>query len=71
MEKAATLQKNFEEITPPPVVAEDSKKKVPVAVSYNKKEIIKSRQCPECDCEVQIGEGCMLCLSCGFSACSV
>ena len=27
--------------------------------------------CPECDCEVQIGEGCMLCLSCGFSACSV
>ena len=37
----------------------------------NKKEIINSRKCPECAMDIQIAEGCMLCLSCGFSACSV
>jgi ribonucleoside-diphosphate reductase alpha chain len=36
-----------------------------------KKEIIESKICPECGSKIQIAEGCMLCLSCGFSACSV
>ncbi|MBD3330998.1 adenosylcobalamin-dependent ribonucleoside-diphosphate reductase [Candidatus Peregrinibacteria bacterium] len=39
--------------------------------SMNKKEIIASKKCPECSATIQIAEGCMLCLSCGFSACSV
>ncbi|MDA1060992.1 MAG: adenosylcobalamin-dependent ribonucleoside-diphosphate reductase [bacterium] len=53
---------NLEEITPPPVREH---------ISLNKKDIIKSKKCPECSCDIQIAEGCMLCLSCGFSACSV
>lgn len=36
-----------------------------------KNEIMKSKMCPECGTELQIAEGCMLCLGCGFSACSV
>lgn len=36
-----------------------------------KQEIMQGKICPECKTELQIGEGCMLCLSCGFSACSV
>lgn len=36
-----------------------------------KKDIMAEKQCPECKGAVQIAEGCLLCLSCGFSACSV
>ncbi|MBI4235400.1 adenosylcobalamin-dependent ribonucleoside-diphosphate reductase [Candidatus Peregrinibacteria bacterium] len=41
-----------------------------INISYNKKDVIKSRKCPECSNTIQVAEGCMLCLSCGFSACS-
>jgi len=54
------------EVTPPPVAEPERQH-----VSLNKKEIIKSKKCPECSSGIQIAEGCMLCLSCGFSACSV
>ncbi len=37
----------------------------------SKAELIINKECPECQGQVQIAEGCMLCLSCGFSACSV
>ena len=37
----------------------------------SKHDILQSKKCPECKSDVQIGEGCMLCLSCGFSACTV
>ncbi len=36
-----------------------------------KHELMADKECPECQGQVQIAEGCMLCLSCGFSACSV
>lgn len=55
------------EITPPPVGEVANRGHV----SLNKKEIIKSKKCPECESSIQIAEGCMLCLSCGFSACSL
>lgn len=54
------------EVTPPPVA--EAKRE---HMSLNKKEIIESRKCPECDGGIQVAEGCMLCLSCGFSVCSV
>lgn len=63
-------QSNFEEILPPPVIdeADNSERQ---HLSLNKKEIIASKKCPECGNGIQVAEGCMLCLSCGFSACSV
>lgn len=36
-----------------------------------KHEIMEGKICPECGTSLQIAEGCMLCLGCGFSACSV
>ncbi len=62
----ASIQ-NFEEIIPPPLpqISEEREH-----LSLNKKEIIHSKKCPECSNNIQVAEGCMLCLSCGFSACS-
>lgn len=57
---------NFEEVIPPPISEMDREH-----LSLNKKEIIKMKKCPECGSSIQIAEGCMLCLSCGFSVCSV
>ena len=68
---------NFEEVLPPPV-AQTVENPAQVEMfdkrehlSLNKKEIIHSKKCPECGSSIQIAEGCMLCLSCGFSVCSV
>lgn len=60
-------EQNFEEVIPPPppMISENREH-----LSLNKKEIIHSKKCPECANDIQIAEGCMLCLSCGFSACS-
>jgi ribonucleoside-diphosphate reductase alpha chain len=61
-----------QEVAPPPVIESvASEKRVHKTASFNKKEIIKAKKCPECEGKIQIGEGCMLCLSCGFSVCSV
>ncbi len=68
---------NFEEIIPPPVAEINEEIEAPEIsedrehMSLNKKEIIASKKCPECSSPIQIAEGCMLCLACGFSACSV
>lgn len=62
---AENNEQNFEEVIPPPVMEAREH------ANLNKKDIIKSRKCPECGSSVQIAEGCVLCLSCGFSACSV
>ena len=59
----------FEEILPPPVSA--AAKIEREHMTLNKKEIIASKKCPECGSSIQVAEGCMLCLSCGFSVCSV
>jgi ribonucleotide reductase alpha subunit len=69
---------NSEEVTPPPVAQPMAVNPAQVDLfdkrehlSLNKKEIIHSKKCPECGCSIQSAEGCMLCLSCGFSVCSV
>ena len=67
-EKITTNQENFQEVIPPPIMESAENRE---HVSLNKKEIIASKKCPECSNPIQIAEGCMLCLSCGFSACSV
>ncbi|MFA7685318.1 MAG: hypothetical protein WCX95_00775 [Candidatus Gracilibacteria bacterium] len=65
--KKAETTRNFEEVIPPPLPLEKDREHL----SLNKKEIIASKKCPECGENIQIAEGCMLCLSCGFSVCSV
>lgn len=66
-EKASEPKVNFaEEVLPPPVIEQQREH-----VSLSKKEIIASKKCPECSNDIQVAEGCMLCLSCGFSVCSV
>jgi ribonucleoside-diphosphate reductase alpha chain len=61
-----------QEVTPPPIANSALQTHLPRQhKSLSKEEIIKSKKCPECGSKIQIGEGCMLCLSCGFSACSV
>ena len=56
-----------QEVSLPPVSGERDHHNV----SFNKKDVIKSGKCPECSEKVQVAEGCMLCLSGGYSACSV
>lgn len=67
-----------EEFTLPPIQPSQEVKTVGAATItkadpkvITKQEILASKMCPECQTELQIGEGCMLCLSCGFSACSI
>ncbi|MBD3360910.1 hypothetical protein GF366_03860 [Candidatus Peregrinibacteria bacterium] len=70
-EKVASVKSDknsFEEIIPPPITEKIKQRE---HVSLNKKEIIATKKCPECGGGIQIAEGCMLCLNCGFSACSV
>lgn len=62
-----------QEIIPPPVVG----KAAPPTTephqhkTLSKKEILETKKCPDCGSDIQIGEGCLLCLNCGFSACTV
>jgi ribonucleoside-diphosphate reductase alpha chain len=64
---------------PPPPVIESSDTPAPPPITSTeprshkslKDEVLETRKCPECKSDVQIGEGCVLCLSCGFSACTV
>lgn len=66
---ASIISSNFEEVAPPPIGNSESEDRE--HLSLNKKEIIASKKCPECSGQIQVAEGCMLCLSCGFSVCSV
>jgi ribonucleoside-diphosphate reductase alpha chain len=56
----------LEEVIPPPIISMSRPHK-----ALSKLEILKEKKCPECQSEVQTGEGCLLCLNCGFSACAV
>lgn len=52
------IEKNLE-----PKVEEDSEE-------YNPTGEIKTIKCPECGNEIQMAEGCFICLNCGYSGCS-
>lgn len=66
-----------EEFTLPPIQPEREQKSIGTATMVaepqvmTKSELLESKMCPECTTTLQIAEGCMLCLGCGFSACSV
>lgn len=40
------------------------------AAEYNPTGEIKTVKCPECGNEIQMAEGCFICLKCGYSGCS-
>jgi len=85
--KAPTSEKRVAEFVPPPAaptIKVAANVKIPeheLVTAGNalrshkplksKSQIIADKECPECKGQVQIAEGCMLCLSCGFSACAV
>ena len=56
------------------VEAEKSMKTVEVVEEveeeYNPTGEIKTVKCPECGNEIQMAEGCFICLKCGYSGCS-
>ena len=66
------LEKRVAEFIPPPIMTvgpttlDRDHQKI-----KSKHELMADKECPECQGQVQIAEGCMLCLSCGFSACTV
>ena len=37
---------------------------------YNPTGEVKTVKCPECGNEIQMAEGCFICLKCGYSGCS-
>ncbi len=49
-----------------PVVEE----KVEDVEEYNPTGEVKTVKCPECGTEIQMAEGCFICLNCGYSGCS-
>lgn len=71
-------EKKVQEIIPPPVITNvsdqrEKPKSSPVKKNkeMSKSELFESKVCPDCEGELQTGEGCILCLNCGFSACTV
>ncbi len=58
-------EKRVAEFIPPPIMI------VGASITREHQKIKAAEECPECKGQVQIAEGCILCLSCGFSACSV
>ncbi len=60
------IEKKATEIPLPPIM--ETKRE---QGSLTKKEIIANKKCPECEGAIQVSEGCMMCLSCGFSVCAV
>lgn len=68
-ESTTEATKTHTEVIPPPIFQATGPERT--HLTLNKKEIIHSKKCPECSSDIQIAEGCMLCLSCGFSVCSV
>ena len=37
---------------------------------FEEQPIIKTVTCPECGTQIQMAEGCFICLNCGYSGCS-
>jgi hypothetical protein len=48
-----------------PIVKEEE-----IVEEYNPTGELKTVKCPECGTEIQMAEGCFICLNCGYSGCS-
>lgn len=65
---------NAQEVDLPPIMGNASArahKPLNARSGATKNELMRDRVCPECEQALQVAEGCVLCLSCGFSVCSV
>ena len=64
LEKKKTEEKVVETVVETAPVVEEVKEE------YNPTGEIKTVKCPECGNEIQMAEGCFICLKCGYSGCS-
>lgn len=64
LEKKKTEEKAVETAVETAPVVEEVKEE------YNPTGEIKTVKCPECGNEIQMAEGCFICLKCGYSGCS-
>ena len=64
LEKKKTEEKAVETVVETSPVVEEVKEE------YNPTGEIKTVKCPECGNEIQMAEGCFICLKCGYSGCS-
>ena len=64
LEKKKTEEKAAETVVETSPVVEEVKEE------YNPTGEIKTVKCPECGNEIQMAEGCFICLKCGYSGCS-
>lgn len=62
------MEPKVQEVMLPPI---ESGEREHSSIKPTKKELLKTKECPDCKGALQISEGCILCLNCGFSACTV
>ena len=63
--------KDLEKLNEEPTLEnENAQEKEEIVEEYNATGEIKTVKCPECGTEIQMAEGCFICLNCGYSGCS-
>ena len=65
LDKVAITGENFKQVT-----KDLDKPYEETKEEYNPTGEIKTVKCPECGNEIQMAEGCFICLKCGYSGCS-
>ena len=61
----AFMQVEMKAVESEPIVKEEE-----IVEEYNPTGELKTVKCPECGTEIQMAEGCFICLNCGYSGCS-
>lgn len=71
--KGITVYRNNSRVFQPMVIEakqEEKQEEVVEVESTDSQPEVKKHTCPECGTSVEFGEGCFICLNCGYSGCS-